>query len=254
MIQSEKEIKMAEQRPKRMHIILFAVIASIILYFSGVFSGLYANKLVKESTKQDIDLLKEETQQDLDVLQTYIDFLDSNLKSMQLEQTFSETLTEEEMCDFSVISLNELFKQLSYYWDRLPFRIEEYEQYNVPSEEYNLLKQQYAHVSIRTWILARNQYEKCDTNLVHGLYFYSSDCDECIKQGEQLDKFNEKVRKSGMEVVMFPIDFYLEEPIVANLKTYYGIEKTPAVIVNDKVFQGRLFKAYELLPKEVTEE
>ncbi len=242
---------MTEQRPKRMHIILFAIIASAILYFSGVFSGLYANKLVKESTRQDIDILKEETQQDLEVLQNYVAFLDNNLKSMQLEQTFSETLTEEEMCDFSVISLNELFKQLRYYWDRLPFRIEEYEKYNVLSKEYNLLKQQYAHVSIRTWILARSQYEKCDTNLVHGLYFYSADCEECIKQGEQLDKFNEKVRRAGMEVVMFPIDFYLEEPIVTNLKTYYRIVETPAIIVNDNVFQGRLFKANELLPKNL---
>lgn len=184
-------------------------------------------------------------------MRNYIDFLDSNLKSMQLEQTFSETLTEEEMCAFSVISLNELFKQLRYYWDRLPFRIEEYEKYNAPSEEYNLLKQQYAHVSIRTWILARNQYEKCATNLVHGLYFYSADCEECIKQGEQLDEFNKKVRESGMEAVMFPIDFYLEEPVVTNLKTYYGVAETPAIIVNDELFQGRLFKADELLPKNL---
>ena len=246
-------IKISEQRPRRSYIILFAIAASIILYLSGVFSGLYANKLVKESTRQDIILFKEETQQDLDVLQNYIDFLDTNLKSMQLEQTFSETLTPEERCAFSVISLDELFKQLRYYWDRLPFRIEEYEKYNELSEEYTQLKQEYAHVSIRTWILARNQFEKCDANIVHGLYFYSADCEECIEQGEQLDEFNKKIREAGMEVIMFPIDFYLQESVVANLKAYYGITETPAIIVNDKVFQGRLFKAEELLPKEVSE-
>ena len=232
---------------KKTYIVLFAIIASVILYLSGVFSGLYANKLVKESTRQDIFSLKEETSRDLELLQNYINFLDSNLKSMQLEQIFSETLTREEMCTFSMISLNQLFSQLSYYWDRLPFRMEEC---NELSEEYNLLKQQYAHLSIRTWIIARNQYEKCNTNIIHGLYFYSADCEECIRQGEQLDKLNEKARASNMDIVMFPIDFCLDDSIVINLKKYYGINSTPAIIINDKVFQGRLFDSEELFPKQ----
>ena len=73
-----------EQSPKRRYIILFAIITSIILYLSGVFSGLYANKLIKESTQKDIFNLKTETSKDLELLQNYIDFLDSNLKDMQL--------------------------------------------------------------------------------------------------------------------------------------------------------------------------
>ena len=235
-----------EQSPKRKHIIFFAIIISIILYFAGVFSGLYANKLVKESTQKDIFNLKTETSKDLELLQNYIDFLDSNLKDMQLEQTFVETLSNKEMCNFSVISLNELFSQLSYYWSRLPYRVEEYEKYNELSEEYKTLKKQYAHVSIRTWILARSQYERCNINLVHGLYFYSADCEECVKQGEQLDILGSNVKQQGMEIIMFPIDFYLKEPIVENLKKYYSIKSTPAIIINDKVLQGRLFTASEL--------
>ena len=243
-----------QEQKKRNYIILFAIIASIVLYLSGVLSGLYANKIVEKSTAKDISSLKLETSKDLDILQRYVNFLDTNLKNMQLEQTFTESLTEEEMCSFSIISINELFNQLSYYWDRLPYRIEEYERYNEPVEEYNLLKQQYAHLSIRTWIMARSQHEKCNIDLVHGLYFYSADCEECIKQGEQLDKLNSMVTEAGREIVMFPIDFYLEQPIVNNLKEYYGINFTPAIIINDKVFQGRLFKADELLPKDISEE
>ncbi len=245
---------MTEQSPqrKKTYIILFAILASVILYLAGVFSGLYANKILKESTDKDIYNLKEKTSKDLGVLQSYVDFLDVNLKSMQLEQTFSETLTSSQMCAFSMISLNELFKQLSYYWDRLPYRIEEYEKYNELSEDYKLLKQQYAHLSIRTWILARNQYEKCGMNVTHGLYFYSADCKECIEQGEQLDKLNNKVELSGKEMVMFPIDFNMDEPIVSNLKKYYRIDSTPAVIINDQVFQGRLFTAGELFSAQNT--
>jgi len=237
-----------QPQKRKTYIILFAILASIILYLSGVFSGLYANKLIKEATEKDIEILKKETAEDLEVLQNYIHFLDNNLKNMQLEETFSDTLTEENMCTFSIISLNELFNQISYYWSRLPFRIEEYEKYNELSEEYKLLKRQYAHLSIRTWILAKNQYERCNANLVHGLYFYSADCENCIEQGEELDELNKQVRAKGKDIVMFPIDFYLNETIVKNLKKYYGINTTPAIIVNDKVFQGRLFNSEELLP------
>ena len=237
-----------DQVKRRRYIILVAIIASVVLYLSGVFSGLYANKLVKEATEKDISDLKEETLQDLEVLQNYVDFLDNNLKSMQLEQTFSETLTSEQMCTFSVISLNGLFNQLSYYWSRLPFRIEEYEKYNELSDEYNLLKRQYAYVSIRTWILARNQFEKCGTDIVHGLYFYSADCEECVRQGEQLDKLSREISRQGKDMIMFPIDFYMNETIISNLKEYYGVTTTPAIVVNDQVFQGRLFSYEELLP------
>lgn len=239
---------MTEQnQPKKKYIIFFAIALSIILYFAGVFSGLYANKLVKESTEADISNLKKETSKDLELLQSYVDFLDSNLKNMQLEQTFIETLDDRQMCNFSRISLNELFSQLTYYWGKLPYRIEEYEKYNELSRDYNILKKEYAHLSIRTWILARSQHKKCNIDLVHGLYFYSADCEKCIKQGEQLDILGNKIKQQGREIIMFPIDFYLEEPIVENLKKYYDIRSTPAIIINDQVMQGRLFTSNELL-------
>ncbi len=238
---------MTEQSPKRKYIIFFAILISIILYFAGVFSGLYANKVVKESTSKDIFDFKTETSKDLELLQNYIDFLDGNLKNMQLEQTFIETLSKGQMCNFSKISLNELFSQLSYYWSKLPYRIEEYEKYNKLSPNYILLKKEYAHVSIRTWILARNQYQQCQMDIVHGLYFYSADCEECISQGEQLDILGNKIKQQGREMIMFPIDFYMKEPIVENLKKYYNINSTPAIIINDRVMQGRLFTSDELL-------
>lgn len=233
-------------------IILLAVLVSIILYLAGVFSGLYANKLVKEETQKDIISFREETKQDIGSLKGYIDFLDSNLKGMQLEQTFIETLSQEQMCSFLSISLDELVKQLNFYWSRLPFRLEEYERYNKPSEEYLLLKEQYTHLSIRTWLLAKKQYDKCKMGIVHGLYFYSADCDECVKQGEQIDKLSRMVSSAGSSMIMFPVDFNSSSSVISNLKKYYGIKSTPAIIINDRVYQGRLFRAAELMPLNLT--
>ncbi len=170
------------QKRRRTGIIVFAVILSIVLYLAGVFSGLYANKIFTEETKNNIFLFREETKQDLDLIENYLSFIDDDLKSLQLEQTFIESLTEKEKCEFSRISINELIKQFKFYWDRLPSRLEEYEKNNEKlPEEYLLLKEQYAHLSIRTWILAKNLQSKCNIDLIHGLYFYSADCKDCVK-------------------------------------------------------------------------
>ena len=245
-MQQEKAVK------KRTGIITIAIFVSIILYLAGVLSGIYANRLSKEETQKDILSFREETKQDIGDLKGYIVFLDSNLKNMQLEQTFIETLSQDEMCSFLGISLEELVKQLNFYWSRLPFRLEEYERSNKPSEEYLLLKEQYTHLSIRTWLLAKKQYDKCKINIVHGLYFYSADCEECVKQGEQIDKLSKMVSNAGSSMIMFPIDINSKESVIQNLKKYYGISSTPAVIINDKVFQGRLFRAAELVPLNLT--
>lgn len=231
----------------RKGIIFFAIMLSAILYLSGVFSGLIANKVVKEETKNNINLFKQDTLKDLNELQKYIDFLDTNLKSMQLEEIFAETLTQEERCNFSQISSNELVSQLKYYWDKLPFRIEEYELENNPNEEYLLLKEQYTHLSIRIWILAKAQFDKCQSGIVHGLHFYSADCKDCVAQGEQIDKLHSKVVEMGKEIIMFPIDFNSKDITINNIKKFYSINSTPALILNNEVYQGRLYTSDELL-------
>lgn len=167
---------------------------------------------------------------------------------MQLEQTFIETLNNDELCNYSRISLEELIIQLQFYWQRLPFRLEEYELNEELSEEYLLLKQQYMHLSIRTWIHAKNLYDKCEINIVHGLTFYSANCEKCVSQGEQIDILKEKLNEKNLDMIMFPIDMNSDEILIKNLVKYYKISSTPAVMINDNVFQGRLYSAEELLP------
>jgi hypothetical protein len=140
----------------------------------------------------------------------------------------------------------QLVSQLGYYWNKLPFRLEEYEKNNSLSQDYIVLKKQYTDLSIRTWILAKNRYDKCNVDLVHGLYFYSSDCQYCIQQGEQLDELYKLVISNGGDMILFTIDFNSSDPIIENLKIYYDIKSTPAIIINNNVLQGRLFTAAEM--------
>ena len=234
-----------------------ALVASIILYLAGVLSGLYANKILENKVSSDLSNYQTETQKDITTLKRntsaevnqlagYIKVLDNNINDLQLEQQFIESLGQEEVCKFLNISLERRFSQLGYYWGKLPFRIEEYEKNNSLSPEYIELKTEYTLLSIRTWILARNHYQKCQSDIKQGLYFYSKNCNDCVKQGEQLDQLNSNLTKSGKKVMIFTIDFDSDQAIVRSIEKHYKINSTPAVIINDKVFQGRVFTPEEL--------
>jgi hypothetical protein len=234
-----------------------AIIASLVLYIAGVLSGIYATKIsemqistdistYQNETLNDISRLKQNTSKEVKELAGYIKILDTNLNDLQLEQQFIESLNQNEVCQFLNISLQKRFTELGYYWEKLPFRIEEYERDNTISDEYSALKKEYTLLSIRTWILARNHYQKCNSEIKQGLYFYSKTCTDCVKQGEQLDKLNSLLTTSGKKVMIFTIDFDSDQEIISSIKKHYKINSTPAIIINDKVFQGRVFSDHDL--------
>ncbi len=224
------------QKSMRSSIIIAAVFASVLIYIAGVMSGLYAGKIAQKDTAQRLDALRD-----------YITILDNTVKNEQLKDSFSQTLSDSKRCEFATISMSNLVEQLQGYWKRLPFRIEEYEQNNNQlSEQYLELKSQYTQASIQTWIAAKNTYERCNTTLIPILYLYSRNCTECINQGEELDIVQRHIANETMRAFVFTIDADSPEIILSSIKTYYNITSEPAVIVREKVFQGRVFPAHTI--------
>lgn len=213
-------------------VIAIALIVAIILYLAGVFSGLYASRVIRE-----------ETQANLTSLRAYVGVLEESVKTQQLEQGFANTLDTKNQCQFSELSMNNLFTQLRGYWEELPFRIEEYEKSNTVSKE---LKLQYTTATLQTWITAKGVYSKCNTTLIPVLYFYSKNCSNCVEQGRQLDEVQRIVANESGKAIVFTIDIGAPEPMINRLVNYYNITKTPAVIINDKVSQGKVFDAQTL--------
>ncbi|MFH1408871.1 MAG: hypothetical protein ABIH34_03115 [Nanoarchaeota archaeon] len=220
-------------KPRKKGIIIVAIIVSILLYAAGVLSGLYANRLIKQETEQGLQFLK-----------NYIDLLDENLDSVQLEQAFTETLEPEQRCSFSTIAMDDLMQDLSFFWERLPFRIEEYERGRQLSEEYLQLKEDYTIISLRTWITAKSIYDSCNTEFIPVLYFYSRSCDVCVDQGKELDALKRTLDKEAM---VFTIDIDADERIILRLQQFYNITQTPAIIIDGTVLQGRLYRAAEIM-------
>ncbi len=199
------------------------------MYFAGLFSGIYANKVFEYKVKADIG-------KDIDFLKDYIDSSALDLKNILLLQFFMDNI--EESCQFSELYLSNLHSQLEPYWQRLPSRLEAYEKDNSESEEYITLKREYIRLSLRIWLIAWDHYKKCDDPaFVPILYFYSKDCETCVEQGEILDSFKEQLELRNKSVVVFSIDESFEDDTVYLLKQYYGLTKFPAVILNNKIFQ-----------------
>jgi hypothetical protein len=257
MPNTKKSKKINSSQISKGAIIWVAVIISIVLYLAGVFSGLYANKIIEQQTRMDLSIFKNETkkdiqsiqneaQQDITIISEYIKFLDTYLKNIQNEDLFEQSLSPEQRCNFSQIRMDELNSQFSYYWDRLPIRIEEYEQENSLSQDYELLKKQYTALSIRTWLNANNRNEQCNSSIVTILYLYSTDCKICVDQGKELDKLKAYVNDQGMDILIFTVDLYSESSVIKFIRSYNKIENPPALVIENSVYQGRVFTFDEL--------
>ena len=215
---------------------MIAIVFSIILYFAGLFSGLSFSKFVEQRTEAEITQLVD-----------YVDHLDGELQSLQLQERFLSSLNTEESCKFSDDYFSQINQDLSYYWSILPSRLEAYEKNNKPTDEYLALKEDYTRLSLRAWIIAQGNFEKCDSDTIPALYFYSDSCPDCVKQGESLDDAKDWLAEDGKRLVVFTVDFNYKEPTLDLVKKYYNITSVPAIVVNGQVLQGRLIPQRELL-------
>jgi hypothetical protein len=225
---------------KKRTLIIVALAISIILYAAGLFSGLSFSKYVEQK-------IKATTEQDISVLEDYIKSLDSDLQSIQIQERFISSLNENDSCKFIDVYFSHLKQNLGYFWELLPSRLEQYERERELSANYLELKQKYIILSLRAWIISDANYKKCNTDLVPILYFYSTDCANCVEQGEVLDSLKDDLLELNKTAIVFTIDYNYPEPALELIKEYYQVNAVPAIVVNNKVLQGRLFSKNEIL-------
>jgi len=68
-----------------------------------------------------------------------------------------------------------------------------------------------------------------------------------VAQGEALDNFTATMRARGENVALFAIDYGSDDPTISFVKRFYSINSLPAIIIDDTVYQGKLFATKELL-------
>lgn len=217
-------------------IIIIVIVLSIIMYLAGVFSGLYANTI-----------LKQEVDTELDELKAIMDVSSLDIKNLLLQQFFLDNFNVDDRCRFLGLYLHQQYGQLGYYWDKLPARLEEYEKEAIITDDYLALKREYIRLSLRVWLVASNNYLECgNQEFVPLLYFYNKDCSDCLAQGEEFDIFNRRMKGLNKTVIVFPIDSEFEDDLVFLMKEYYAITDYPATIIINEPYQGRVIDAVEL--------
>ncbi len=219
----------------RRQILALALVLSVALYLAGLFSGLSASNLAREQSRQDFSFLV-----------GYVDTLENELGSLQIQEAFVNSLDETRRCEFAEQRFSQVAEQLNYYWSVFPTRLEEFERSHTLTPEYLKLKNDYTKLSLRAWIIARDNYERCNSDTIPILYFYNASCEQCPVQGEILDGVKKALQTGNKTVLAFTLDLDQDEPSLPLIKEYYNVTEAPAIIVNEHVLQGRLFSEAEI--------
>ncbi|HEX54917.1 MAG: hypothetical protein DRO94_01525 [Candidatus Altiarchaeales archaeon] len=179
---------------------------SILLYLTGVFSGLFIEKSMTDYTERKVKSLQR------------------RIENLQLEYAYLSIIGRDLSCGSLANLVNENTKKV---WE-LGRELER-------GREFEDLRRDYALLSIKAWILNKYLEKRCNGNISVILYFYSVPCEECIQQGYILDRIREKFNNS---VLIFVLNVDLDEPIVNTLKTTYSIRETPSIVINEETYSG----------------
>ncbi|MFQ5620227.1 MAG: hypothetical protein ACE5FT_00115 [Candidatus Nanoarchaeia archaeon] len=170
----------------------------------------------------------EEDQERQEAEQRSIQFVYAYLSSLEAEET---------NCHVMQIALEAAVKDLG---KSLEVFASFKEQTKLNSAQYEIAGRRYIIDNLRYWYFARTNKERCSSELVPALYFYSDeDCVNCPDQGKILTYFKKLL---GERVLIFPINVDLddEEVAITIVKGKYNISTVPSVVINEKAYTGLL--------------
>jgi len=190
---------------------ILAFVLTLLVFSGGVVAGLFIENLRLSSAKQ-IALTEKVTLRSLQLQHNYIA---SGLTDCKTLHTILEN------------NINELGKKVAIIID--------YEKKAVFNEgEFQLQLQDYFLTEIQFYLLAKDIDQKCPQDNIKILYFYDENRDET--QGDILVYLK---KKFDNKVMIFSLDSgFMQEPMIKTLLTNYKIDQFPALVIEDKVFEG----------------
>lgn len=183
----------------------FLVLMSVFIFAVGFLSGYFIERTGMLYTHSEIESLSNE------------------VESMQLQQLF--IAGEDVDCRLMASTMGSMSYHL---WDM----VNQLRETSPNTQEFYDLKKRADYLSIRSWISARNIRQKCYSDILPILFVYSVNCPECEWQNQVLQTI--KSRHEG--VLVYAIDYYLEDDIVRMIKDAYSIDSTPTMIINREAY------------------
>lgn len=153
------------------------------------------------------------------------------IASLQLQYVYLNQLSPETFCTVS----DKAIKNNLYKLDEILSQLENFKKKTTFNEEsYRWLQRQYIIYNLRYWFLIERRKELCNKTFVTALYFYTEKCDQCELQGFILTQ----LRRSYNNLLVFPLNLDINEPMVQILKERYNITSVPSVVVDGEVHEG----------------
>ncbi len=190
---------------------IIAFVLTLLVFSGGVVAGLFIENLRLSSAKQ-IALTEKVTLRSLQLQHNYITSGSADCKTLH-------TILEN--------NINELGKKVAIIID-----YEKKALFN--EEEFQLQLQDYFLTEIQFYLLAKDIDKKCQQDNIKILYFYDENRDET--QGDILIYLK---KKFDNKVLIFSLDSgFTQEPMIKTILTNYNITQFPALVIEEKVFEG----------------
>lgn len=207
------------------HVIAFII--SILLFFVGILMGLQFSYYGMSEVERGFEELKnDEYIMEILILMEESDELSCGFYEKQMEKFNSDTY--------------EFGKML----DRAENAKGKYD------PEVMKLKSSYSLMELRDSLLLKQIEKKCNISKIIVYYFYSNGEDYDLRrdQGKVLDM----VKRESPIIMIYSFDINARSPVTDLMREKYNITSVPAMIINDKKYEG--FRNYDELTKIIEAE
>jgi hypothetical protein len=161
--------------------------------------------------------------------------LKSSIENAELQFALLDILEPEIACNYLATSAKELGKKAA----SLAKDVERFESsQRIDESDFIELKKEYTSTLIKDWVVLEKIKDTCNSTYITVLYFYSNEnCDKCLDQGIVLTHIKDQLEQ---DIMIFALDSDLGLLTVDALRDSYGIEKYPALIIENVLYPGYL--------------
>ncbi|MFH1445446.1 MAG: hypothetical protein ABIF08_03120 [Nanoarchaeota archaeon] len=204
------------RKPLNLKIIITALVITVVLFSSGVFTGYSISKGA------------------ISIFDSEVKTISNDIENFQLQFLFFDVLGEEATCPLLEDTLNKI--NINSY--ETGNQIETYgsDKAILDFNEYEELKKRYSRLLVGYWLLSEKMQNACEFNADTIVYFFTGDYTEYNAQGFVLTYLKNKYKE---DLLIFSLDGDVDEPSVRALKEYYNIKEYPSLIINGKLYEGQ---------------
>jgi len=201
-----------------MNVYIKAAILTILVFFSGLILGIWLDQYRLQDVKKRITSL-DVSWNDARLLYTYFQKIEKDYCELAFEQNLAYN--------------HKIYKE--------GLEIELAEKTNRFTPELQEEKRRYVLLQTQFWLNSIELKEKCNFTYNNVVYLYKQHNltrDEVIDQKTQASILLDLKERCGNKIMLIPLAADLNLTIIDAIKNQYKIEKYPAIIVDNIVFQG----------------